>query len=132
MQTRFHDLPPASPGTQRRVRSLHFGRQRNGRKAYVQASLHADEVPPLLVAQALAARLEPLDRAGRIAGEIVLVPMANPIGLSQEIQGSAFGRFALASGTNFNRDFCDLAEALIPRSEPRLGQDLAAHPRGIR
>jgi predicted deacylase len=132
MRTRSHALPSASAGTERRLRSLHFGRAENGRKAYVQAALHADEVPPLLVAQALASRLAALEDAGAIAGEIVLVPMANPIGLSQEVLGEACGRFALSTGKNFNRDFHDLAEPLAARVEGRLGDDLDANTRVVR
>ncbi|WP_163367626.1 efflux RND transporter permease subunit, partial [Enterobacter hormaechei] len=41
----------------------------SGHKAYLQASLHADEVPPMLVAQALSERLQLLDAAGAIDGE---------------------------------------------------------------
>ena len=132
MQTRFHDLPAASAGPTRRLRSLHYGRGESGRKAYLQAALHADEVPPLLVAQALMARLQALDAAGAIAGEIVLVPMANPIGLSQDLQGAAFGRFDLATGTNFNRQFRHLSPALAVAVEHRLGADAAANTRVIR
>ncbi|MEE9475568.1 MAG: succinylglutamate desuccinylase/aspartoacylase family protein, partial [Roseateles sp.] len=86
MRTQIHELPGASAGTTRRLRSLHFGRGASGHKAYLQASLHADEVPPMLVAQALSERLQLLDAAGAIDGEIVLVPMANPIGLAQDLQ----------------------------------------------
>jgi len=132
MRSVLHPLPAASAGTQRHVRSLHFGRGVSGRKAYLQAALHADEVPPMLVAQCLIERLSELDAAGQIAGEIVLVPMANPIGLAQDVQGSAFGRFDLGTGINFNRQFRHLTAALIPRVEPRLGADAAANTRVIR
>ena len=132
MRSVLHKLPAASAGTQRRVRSLHFGRRASGRKAYIQASLHADEVPPMLVAQALLERLSALDAAGRIAGEIVVVPMANPIGLAQDIQGSSFGRFDLGTGVNFNRQFKHLTAALIPLVEPLLGADAAANTLTIR
>jgi len=132
MQTRIHDLPAASAGTTRRLRSLHYGRADSGRKAYLQAALHADEVPPLLVAQALMERLQALDAAGSIAGEIVLVPMANPIGLSQDLQGSPLGRFDLGTGVNFNRQFRHLTPALAAAIEPRLSADRAANGRLIR
>lgn len=132
MRTLIHDLPAASAGTTRRVRSLHFGRGESGRKAYLQASLHADEVPPMLVAQALIERLQTLEAADAIAGEIVLVPLANPIGLAQDLQGSALGRFDLATGVNFNRQFKHLTAALMPLVEPRLGPDRAANTRVIR
>lgn len=132
MKTLFHDLPAASAGTQRRVRSLHFGAGTSGRKAYLQAALHADEVPPMLVAQCLIERFAALEAAGAIAGEIVLVPMANPIGLAQDVQGSAFGRFDLGTGINFNRQFRHLTPALIPALAGRLGPDAAANTRTIR
>ncbi len=132
MRTQLHDLPTASAATSRRLRSLHFGAGASGRKAYLHAALHADEVPPLLVAQALIERLGRLEAAGAIAGEIVLVPMANPIGLAQDLQGSAFGRFDLATGINFNRDYRYLTPALIPALEGRLGPDAAANTVTIR
>ncbi|HEY8877000.1 MAG TPA: M14 family metallopeptidase [Roseateles sp.] len=132
MRSVHHELPAASAGTQRHVRSLHFGRGESGRKAFLQASLHADEVPPMLVAQALIERLSALDAAGAIAGEIVLVPMANPIGLSQDLQGSALGRFDLGTGVNFNRQFRHLTPALAAAIEPRLSTDRAANSRLIR
>ncbi|RYE98860.1 MAG: hypothetical protein EOO78_15610, partial [Oxalobacteraceae bacterium] len=34
---------------------------------------------------------------------------ANPIGLSQLVQGTPFGRFDLGTGINFNRDFLHVA-----------------------
>jgi len=132
MRTQIHDLPAASAGTTRRLRSLSFGSGQSGRKAYLQASLHADEVPPMLVAQALTQRLSALEAARAIAGEIVLVPMANPIGLAQELQGSAFGRFDLSTGVNFNRQFKALTAALIPLVETQLGLDQATNTQLIR
>lgn len=127
-----HLLPAAHAGTQRQLRSLHFGRRQSGRKAYLQASLHADEVPPMLVAQALIPRLQALEAAGAIEGEIVLVPLANPIGLSQELQGSALGRFDLATGVNFNRHFRHLTDEVERAVEPLLGADATINTRLIR
>ena len=132
MRSVLHELPAASAGTLRRLRSLHFGAATSGRKAYLQAALHADEVPPMLVAQCLIERLSALEEAGAIAGEIVLVPMANPIGLAQDVQGSAFGRFDLGTGINFNRQFRHLTPALIPALQGCLGADAAANTRAVR
>jgi uncharacterized protein len=132
MLTHHHLLPAAHAGTQRQLRSLHFGQRQSGRKAYLQASLHADEVPPMLVAQSLIQRLQALESAGAIAGEIVLVPLANPVGLSQDLQGSALGRFDLATGVNFNRQFRPLGDEVARAVEARLGDDPAANTRLIR
>jgi len=127
MRSVLHALPPAAAGTVRHVRSLHFGTPDRGRKVYIQASLHADEVPAMLVARHLRQRLEVLESEGRISGEIVLLPMANPIGLAQDLQGSLFGRFDLGTGLNFNRGYQHLTAALIPLLESRLTQDEAAN-----
>ncbi len=132
MRTVLHALQPASAGTQRQLRSLHFGSAQNGRKAYIQASLHADEVPPMLVAQHLRLALTEMEQAGLIEGEIVLVPMANPIGLSQELQGAPCGRFDLRTGINFNRNYQHLTAALIPLLEPLLGPDAVQNTAHIR
>jgi predicted deacylase len=76
-------LRPESPGSDRVLTSLVFGRAGAGPKAYLQAGLHADEMPGVLVLQALIPLLEAAETEGRIAGEIRLVPLANPLGASQ-------------------------------------------------
>lgn len=123
MRSEIHALPAASAGTTRLLRSLHFGTGQSGRKAYIHAALHADEVPAMLVAQHLRRRLLALEAQGLITGEVLLLPLANPVGLSQDLQGAHFGRFDAATGLNFNRAYRHLTQALIPRLEPLLGQD---------
>ena len=116
--------------------SCHYGSARSGtgsgRKAYIQASLHADEVPAMLVAHVLRRELERLDAEGRIHGEVILVPAANPIGLSQLVQGTPFGRFDLGTGINFNRDFLHVAGELKATLAGRLGSDAARNVATIR
>ncbi len=132
MRTVQHALPSSSSGLCRTLRSLHFGPATSGRKVYVQASLHADEIPAMLVAQHLREQLLQLEAAGLIDGEIVLVPMANPIGLSQDLQGTLFGRFDLSTGVNFNRHYKHLTAPLLERLKGRLGSDAAANVEAIR
>ena len=124
MHTEIHPLAAQSAGSTRSLQSLHFGSKRNGKKTYLQASLHADEIPGMLVLHYLREQLSALESEGHIEGEIVLVPVANPIGLAQEIQGSAFGRFDLSTGINFNRGYLHLT----PRVLPELAQQLTADP----
>ena len=107
MQIHKHPLLSPAPGTQRELVSLHYGELGNGPKAYIQASLHADELPGMLVAHHLRAKLDALEAAGRLKGEIVLVPMANPIGLSQFLLHNQQGRFETTTGENFNRHYPD-------------------------
>jgi len=132
MEQRQHELPSASHGTRRALCSLHFGQRRSGAKVYLQASLHADEVPPMLVAHHLRTLLAELDEAGAIPGEIVLVPMANPIGLSQSLQGAHHGRFDMASGINFNRQFQHLTDRIASHVDGRWTGDGADNTRLIR
>ena len=80
----------------------------SSKKIYIQSSLHADEVPGLLVSHHLIRLLDEASRQNRIRDTIVIVPYANPIGLSQYILGSHIGRFSLSTGVNFNRDWPDL------------------------
>ena len=126
MQLRQHPLPSPTPGTQRELVSLHYGRPGEGQKVYIQASLHADELPGMLTAWHLRRQFDALEAAGRLRGEIVLVPMANPIGLSQWWLQSHLGRFEGLSGENVNRHYPEHIEAAARHAEPRLGAD-AAH-----
>lgn len=125
-----HPLLSPAPGTQRELVSLHYGtdaRSSGGQKAYIQASLHGDELPGMLVAHHLRLQLDALEAAGQITGEVVLVPMANPIGLSQFLLHAHLGRFELMSGENFNRHYPDQIAAVAAAVEPQLGADPAAN-----
>ncbi|MBV8665253.1 MAG: succinylglutamate desuccinylase/aspartoacylase family protein [Burkholderiaceae bacterium] len=100
-------LLQGSVGTARELTSFHFG-DTGGQKIYIQASLHADETPTMLVALHLKRRLAEFEQRKAINAEIVLVPVANPIGLDQILLGQFVGRFDLETGRNFNRDFPEL------------------------
>src|SRR3954469_19948522 len=108
MKTVHHALTQGTPGVAIELQSLHYGTPGAGPKATLQAALHADEIPGLLVAHHLRERLATLEAEGRILGEIVLVPVPSPLGLGQRVLHSALGRFDLATGENFNRHYADL------------------------
>lgn len=127
-----HALLSPSLGAARHLTSLHFGQSGSGPKAYIQASLHADELPGMLVAWHLKAAFKQLEAAGHLRGEIVLVPQSNPIGHDQTLLGQQLGRFDLASGENFNRYYPQLALTLYPRLKPFLNSDGAHNTRIIR
>ncbi|WP_445231800.1 succinylglutamate desuccinylase/aspartoacylase family protein [Duganella rhizosphaerae] len=131
MRTQTHAISAQHSSAAFELHSFHFG-PAGCKRAYIQASLHADEVPGMLVAQHLRNRLKALESAGKLRGEVVLVPAANPIGLSQAIHGMPFGRFDLATGANFNRAYRHVAEELKLSLEGQLGQDAEANIRVIR
>ncbi|PJC13949.1 MAG: succinylglutamate desuccinylase, partial [Comamonadaceae bacterium CG_4_9_14_0_8_um_filter_60_18] len=111
MQRIDHPLLSPSLGSQKTLSSFHFGQRGAGLKVYIQASLHAEELPGMLTAYHLRARLEAAEAAGLLRGEIVLVPAANPIGLAQRLDHKPMGRFEQDTSENFNRHYPDLARA---------------------
>ncbi|MFJ7142297.1 succinylglutamate desuccinylase/aspartoacylase family protein [Pseudomonas protegens] len=130
MQRIDHSLPWGHLGTARQLSVFRFGNA--GRKVYIQASLHADELPGMRTAWELKQRLAELERQGRLQGVIELVPVANPIGLDQQVQGSHLGRFELGSGKNFNRAFVELSGPVGDLIGKQLGDDAAANVALIR
>ena len=129
---REHLLPEAAVGTERKLISVHFGQVASGCKVYIQAGLHADEAPGYLVACRLIELLHKADAAGEIKGEIIVVPAANPIGLSQWGTDTVQGRFDDSDHINFNRRYDELAGELAERLKGRLGQDVRANIAEIR
>lgn len=131
MNTLILELMPDAPGTTQQLQLLCFGPP-SGPKATIQAALHADEIPPMLVAQVLRRRLAELEAAGQLLGPVQLLPYANPIGLTQHPLGAHEGRFDLRDGVNFNRLHPDLAEAVVAAVAGQLGDDARANRETIR
>ncbi|RYG64462.1 hypothetical protein EON64_13945, partial [archaeon] len=92
-------------------------------RAYIQASLHADELPGMLVAHHLVRFMDQAACEGRVERPVTIVPYANPLGLQQLLLGCHLGRFSAASGVNFNRDWPDVADAVAERVRGLLGGD---------
>ncbi len=131
MRKEIITLPPAAPGSEARLTVLRFGPPEARPKVYVQASMHADEVPAMLVADHLRRRLTELAHAGRLKGEVILVPQANPLGGAQGLLGTHLGRHHLSSGRNFNRFWPDATVAVLARREI-FGHDAAANTERVR
>lgn len=129
MQIKKHPLHISSLGTERSIVSFHYGSieqghaHGRGEKVYIQAALHADELPGMLMAHHLRSRLAALEARGDITGEIIVVPVANPIGLSQMLLHSHLGRFETATGENFNRHYPTLTEPVAARVADKLTDD---------
>ncbi len=132
MHTNRHAISLEDSPASFALTSFHYGTPGSGKKVYIQASLHADEVPAMLVATFLRRELDRLDEQGLVKGEIILVPAANPLGLAQAIQGAPFGRFDLSTGVNFNRAYKHVADELKATLAGRLGEDAHANVALIR
>ncbi|ALG68949.1 succinylglutamate desuccinylase/aspartoacylase family protein [Beggiatoa leptomitoformis] len=125
-------LVSPSPLTQRSLLVHRYGMVGARPKAYLHAGLHADELPGLLVLHHLQQLLDNAAENGEIIGEIVLVPVANPIGLGQYLNGHLVGRFDFEIGKNFNRDYPDLTEAVLAIVEPQLTNSATQNVQCIR
>ena len=123
MQRIEYPLLSPSLGSQKTLVGFHYGTPGARPKVYVQASLHAEELPGMLVAHHLRQLLDEADRSGLLRGEVVLVPAANPIGLSQRLDHRAMGRFEFDTAQNFNRHYPDMAAAVLDDAIPLMGAD---------
>ncbi len=132
MQRIEYPLLSPSLGSQKTLVAFHFGTPGARPKVYIQASLHAEELPGMLVAHHLRQRLEAADKAGQLLGEVILVPAANPIGLSQRLDHRAMGRFEFDTAQNFNRHYPDMAAAVLDDARSRLGPDAKANLATVR
>lgn len=126
------DLDEAYIGTQRSLTVFRWGTRGARPKIYIQAALHAGEMTGVIALEHLAALLDEEAERGRIVGEVVLVPMANPIGLAQFLGGDHFGRFETGSLINFNREHFDISEAVFEAVKDRLGASPQANVELIR
>ena len=128
----YVELPSAGPGASQKLRFVKYGNEQARPKIYLQAALHADEIPGLLVMRELEKMLDASAATGNIQGHIVLAPVANPIGLGQFNFGVLQGRYNLVDGINFNRDYTDLYPQLLVWLEAKLGSDADQNLRLIR
>ncbi|MGO1118766.1 succinylglutamate desuccinylase/aspartoacylase family protein [Rhodovibrionaceae bacterium A322] len=134
MQRTTEKLPLAgnTPGTERHLLKHRYGTAGQGPKAYIQASLHADEIPALLMCHHLVRLLDEEAAQGNITGEIVILPYANPIGLSQFHNGNHSGRYDASGAGNFNRNWPDLFTLVGDELDGKLGDDEVANTTTIR
>lgn len=132
MQTYVHQLLTAVPGTSRQIHSFHYGPAHATGKVYLQASLHADELPGMLVLWHLKQQLARLEAAGLLRWSIVVVPVANPQGLEQVLMDVPQGRFENESRENFNRCFVDVSQPVGDRVQSLLTDDPVSNLQLIR
>ena len=125
-------LPSMTPGSQRSISVLRFGKTGARPKVYMQAAIHANEMPGTMAMHHLMPLLTEADKKGLIQGEIILVPTVNPIGQAQLVGNSHAGRYNLLSYENFNRNWIDLSDAVAERVGKKLGADAEANVRSIR
>ena len=132
MKKTFVQLPSMTPGTHRTISVLSFGKTGARPKVYMQAAIHANEMPGSMALHHLMPLLVEAEKKGLIQGEIILVPTVNPIGQSQLIGNSHAGRYNNLSNENFNRNWIDLSEGVAEKVWKKIGTDAQANVAMIR
>jgi predicted deacylase len=75
-----HILPASSRGNERTLTQIQYGAQNTGKKAYIQAGLHADEAPGFVVMHHFINLLDRADAANKIEGQIFSFRWPIPLG----------------------------------------------------
>jgi uncharacterized protein len=97
-----------------------------GKKAYLQSNLHGAEISGNAVIYELIEFLMSLDRS-QLIGEIWLVPVCNPVGVSQRSHHFSPGRYNLYDGEDWNRIFWDFekqGEDILAFAKSHLKDDV--------
>lgn len=115
-----YTLPSASLGNTRSLKVIHYGNPIAKGKAYIQTGLHADEAPGFVVMHHLINLFDRADAENKIDGHIILVPVANPIGVSQWRDEALHGRFDFFNNINFNRQYPDITDQIAELIKERL------------
>ena len=121
-----------SPGRSTELNYFRIGPPRAEKKVYLQAALHADEQPGILILHHLLQLLRDADGAGELNAQFVLFPMVNPLGMGDIEFGQHQGRYNRVSGVNHNRDWPVLYDAAGAELAEKLGADAAENIRLIR
>ena len=112
-----------SPGKSTSLTYFRIGPASAEKKVYLQAALHADEQPGILVLHHLLDMLQKADATGDLRAQFVLFPMANPLGMDDIEFGQHQGRYDRGSGVNHNRQWPDLSGIFSEDLKQRLGND---------
>lgn len=121
-----------SPGRGTELNYFRIGPPGTAKKVYLQAALHADEQPGILVLHHLLELLRAADEAGALKAHFVVFPMVNPLGMGDIEFGQHQGRYNRASGINHNRGWPVLYDAIGEGLADRLGDDAESNIEMVR
>jgi hypothetical protein len=121
-----------TPGRSTELNYFRIGPEDAGKKVYLQAALHADEQPGIMVLHHLLELLRAADAAGELKARFVLFPMVNPLGMGDIEFGQHQGRYNRSTGVNHNRDWPVPYDAVGDGLAARLGDDAEDNIRLVR
>ncbi|NKB77037.1 MAG: succinylglutamate desuccinylase [Gammaproteobacteria bacterium] len=120
------------PGRETTLNYYRVGPNNAEKKVYLQAAMHADEQPGILVLHHLIKALRQADRDGTLQAQFVIFPMANPLGMANINHRQHQGRYDPVSGINHNRGWPDLFPIVQSEIGDTLTQDIEQNKRRIR
>ena len=121
-----------SPGKTTEFSYFRIGPQNADKKVYLQAALHADEQPGILILHHLLAMLRDADAADLLTAQFVVVPMVNPLGMADIEFGQHQGRYDRGTGVNHNRQWPELYAAVEQSLVGKLGSNEKQNIRLVR
>ena len=128
MSLHKHIIQGDTPSAQFELPVYEFGKQ-GGRKIYLQAGMHADEHPGMLVLHHLITALAKAEAAGLLRDHFVILPVVNPLGLAHLSFHGHQGRYHPVLGVNYNRGWPNFGARLITDKAfiASLGDDATAN-----
>ena len=109
-----------APGVSTELNYYRIGSDASKPKIYLQAALHADEQPGILILHHLLEFLIKAEKDGQLNARFVLFPVVNPLGLQDIRFNRHQGRYDATSGLNHNRQWPDLCQAVQSRLQHKL------------
>ena len=97
------------------IRAWRYRGNGTGPNVYIQAGIHGNEQPGIVVARKLIGKLDEAAANNKLQSLVTVVPLCNPVAFSQLVHGELIGRFDIDTGENFNRAFPDLAQAVTEK-----------------
>ena len=88
-----------------------------GVKIYLQAGMHADEHPGMLILHHLLDALEAAEANGTLQAHFVILPVVNPLGLAHLSFHMHRGRYHPVNGLNYNRGWPDFTKILSAQAD---------------
>ena len=125
MKLTTHHITGDTPSACFSVPVYEFGITTGGPKIYLQAGMHADEHPGMLILHHLMALLETAEAENKLQAHFVILPVVNPLGLADLSYHRHQGRYHPENALNYNRGWPDFAKIVMADDEfvGALGDD---------
>ena len=120
------------PGQTTELTWFRIGPEDADKKVYLQAGLHCDEQPGMLILHHLLQLLRAADERGELKAHFVVFPMVNPLGMADIQFDKLQGRYNRVSGVNHNRNWPSLYDAIAEQVRPELGENADENVRLVR